>query len=269
VTLGVAIATTWCGVSLLGAQTTGERKDSQVWGLQGLRAGYCVRFLLEPRLASRQLRDGFRLLRADQDSTIHPAIRRMIQTQPEFASWAPSSVCFYFTDAVQVGRRRVVEKDARRYQMIAAWILGTQEPKTGGRRDIVVDMYASRSTLRRAAEAARVRLEDAHSVVADRADTTFDIYNVKLERTVLAWHGRPTGDSTRVERPIQESWSVPGLRAGAWTARLAMSPMWSRPLVGSLTVQGKGDLAKALKASPIRFVGPLYRGGGGELRLSR
>ena len=187
----------------------------------------------------------------------------------EFASWAPSSVCFYFTDAVQVGRRRVVEKDARRYQMIAAWILGTKEPKTGGRRDIVVDMYASRSTLRRAAEAARVRLEDAHSVVDDRADTTFDIYNVKLERTVLAWHGRPTGDSTRVERPIQESWSVPGLRAGAWTARLAMSPMWSRPLVGSLTVQGKGDLAMALKASPIRFVGPLYRGGGGELRLSR
>src|ERR671913_186851 len=65
VTLGVAIAT-WCSGSVLGAQTTAEFKDSQVWGLQGLRAGYCVRFLIEPRLASRQLRDGFRLLRADQ-----------------------------------------------------------------------------------------------------------------------------------------------------------------------------------------------------------
>ena len=268
-TLGVAIAT-WCSGSVLGAQTTAEFKDSQVWGLQGLRAGYCVRFLIEPRLASRQLRDGFRLLRADQDSTIHPALRQTIQSQPEFASWAPSSVCFYFTDAIQVGRRRVVEKDARRYQMIAAWVLGAREPKTGNRRDIVVDMYTSRSGLRRAAEAARVRLHDAHSVVADRADTTFDIYyNVRLERTVLTWHGRPIGDSTRVERPIQESWSVPGLRAEAWTARLAISPEWSRSLVGSLTVVGKGDLAKALKASPIRFVGPLYRGGGGELRFSR
>jgi hypothetical protein len=51
--------------------------------------------------------------------------------------------------------------------------------------------------------------------------------------------------------------------------RLVLTPTWSRALVGSLRVEGKGDLAKLLKASPIRFVGPLYRGGGGELRFTR
>jgi hypothetical protein len=30
-------------------------------------------------------------------------------------------------------------------------------------------------------------------------------------------------------------------------------------------VQGKGDLARALRSSPIRYVGPNVRGGGGEL----
>ena len=72
-----------------------------------------------------------------------------------------------------------------------------------------------------------------------------------------------------VDQPIQESWSVSGLRGQMWNARLIRTPSWSRPLVGSLTVEGKGDLAKALKASPIRFVGPLYIGGGGELHFSR
>lgn len=162
-----------------------------------------------------------------------------------------------------------MEKDPRRYQMLSVWTLATREPRTGTRRDLVVDLYASRNSLVRAAEAARVKIQDAHSVVADRADTTSDVYSVKLERTLLVWHGRPTGDSTRVEQPMHEFWSVRGARAGAWTVRFAVSPMWSRPLVGSLTVEGKGDLAKALKASPIRFVGPLYRGGAGDLRFSR
>jgi hypothetical protein len=69
---------------------------------------------------------------------------------------------------------------------------------------------------------------------------------------------------------MEESWSVPGIRgSGLWTVRMAVSPAWTRPLVGSLTVEGKGDLAKALKASPTHFVGPLYFGGSVELRFSR
>jgi hypothetical protein len=268
VTLGVALAT-WCGVSALGAQTASEIKASQVWGLQGLRTGYCVRFLIEPRAASRRVRDGFRLLRADGDSTLHPALRGIVQSQPEYSSWSPSRLCFYFTDAMQVGARRIVEKDPRKYQMLAVWTLGTQEQKSGVRRDVVLDMFSSRTGLVRAAEAALIRLHEAHSVVSDRADTIEDSYSVSLERTLLVWRGHPTGDSTAVERPIEELWVVPGMRDRLWAARLVISPTWSRPIVGSLTVEGKGDLAKALKASPIRFVGPLYRGGAGDLRFSR
>jgi hypothetical protein len=267
VTIGATIAT-FCGASALGAQTSSEVKRPQVWDLHGLRAGYCVRFVVEPRAAARKLRTGFVLIRADADSTMHPALRGVIQRQPEFASWTPSNLCFYFTDSVRLGARRVVDKDARIYQMLAVWTLGTEEQKSGARRDIVVDMYASRSSLVRAGGAARVRLREAHSVVHDRTDTPSDIYSVSLERTLLVWRGHPIGDSTRVERPIQESWLITGTR-GLWAARLAFKPTWSQPLVGSLTVEGKGDLAEVLKASPIRFVGPLYRGGAAELMLWR
>jgi hypothetical protein len=268
VTLGVAIAACW-GPSLLSAQTADELKESRNWGFQGLRAGYCVRFLVEPGAAAKELRQGFHLLTAQQDQLLHPALRQVLQSQPEFASWIPSNICFYFMDAVQVGRNRVVERDRRSYQMIGVWTLAALEQKEGARRDLVLDMYASRAGLLRAAEAAQIRLHEAHSVVSDRADSSSDAYSIKVGKTLLVWTGRPAGDSSRVEQSLQESWSVSGRRGNIKAARLVLQPAWSWPLVGSLRVEGKGDLAKALKASPIRFVGPLYRGGRGQLLFFR
>lgn len=228
-----------------------------------------MRFLVEPRLATKKLRDGFVLLRADQDQTLHPALRQTLKEQIEFGSWTPSSVCFYHLDAVQLGNRRVAERDPRKDQMMGIWSLATTEKGTSVRRDLVLDMFASRSSLVRAAEAARIRVHEAYTTVSDVADSVADLYSVRIGRALLVWNGRPAGDSVRVQQPIQESWLVPGLRAGVWNAGMALSPVWSRPVIGSLRVEGKGDLARALKSSPIRFVGPFYRGGGGELRFSR
>jgi hypothetical protein len=260
---------TWCAAAALPAQSTQDTKRAQRWSLEGLRAGYCVRFLVEPKQAARLLRERFQLVAAARDSTLHPALRRLIEGQPEFASWTASNVCFYFADAFQIGGRRVAEKDPRTYQMLSVWSLATQENLGRARRDLALDLYARRSGLIRAAAANGIRMSEAHSVVADAADTTFDTYSVKLERTLLIWRGRPTGDSTRVTVPLQELWQVPGQRGSVWSGRIVMKPAWSRALVGSLTVEGKGDLAKVLKASPIRFVGPLYWGGAGELTFSR
>jgi hypothetical protein len=255
-------------VSALAAQATRESKDTQVFALKGLRTGYCVHFLVDPRLATKELRDGFFLLPADQDQTLHPALRQTLQAQPEFGSWSPASVCIYHLDGVQVGTRLVAEKDARKDQMVGVWSLAAREKKTGNRRDLVLDLVASRGALIRAAEGARVRLHEAEAAVSN-ADSAGQQYSVEIERARLVWSGRPTGNRIRVQEPIKESWSVPGLRAGVWNAEFRLSPEWSRSGIGSLRVEGKGDLAQALKTSPIRFVGPFYGGGGGELRFSR
>lgn len=259
----------WWGASSLLAQAAPEVKDVQVWGLQGLRTGYCVRFLIAPSAAARELRDGFLPIRADEDKTLHPALRQVIQGQPEFAFWTPSSLCFYHLDAVQLGNRRIADKDARKAQMLAVWSLATTEKGSGPRRDLVLDLFSGRGALTRAAEASRVRLQEANAAVSNAADTLPDIYRVEVGRVRLVWTGRLVGDSTKVDRPIQEPWQVKGLRAGVWRADLKLNPSWSRAVVGSLRVEGKGDLAKVLKASPIRFVGPFYWGGGGELRFYR
>ena len=49
--------------------------------------------------------------------------------------------------------------------------------------------------------------------------------------------------------------------------RLALTPEWTKGMAGSLRVEGDDDFAKAVKASPIRFVGPAVMGGRGELAL--
>jgi hypothetical protein len=265
VVLGVAVATSIPPAAV--AQALKE-KEAQIWGLPDLRTSYCVRFVIEPRIASHELKNGFRLVPASQHRMLHPALQQLIQHQPEFGSWSPSELCFYFSDAVQVGTHRVAEKNVRKQQMLAVWTIATQEEKSGARRDLALGIFG-RGGLKRAAEIAGVRLHEATATVVDSADNANDVYSIKLERTSVIWRGRPAGDSTRVERGIQESWSVTGVRTGVWAGDFRYQPQWSRALVGSLTVQGKGDLAKALKGSPIRFVGPLYRGGSAELRFTR
>ena len=263
--LGIAVA---ASVPSVAAAQTAKEKEAQVWGFPDLRTSYCVHFVIEPRVASRELKSGFRLVPASQDRTLHPALQRMIQHQPEFGPWSPSQLCFYFSDAVQVGTHRVAEKNVRNQQMLAVWTIATQEEKTGSRRDLALGVFG-RGGLKRAAELAGVRLHEATATVVDSAEGANDVYSIKLERTSLIWRGRPTGDSARVEKPVQESWWISGSRTGALVGDFRYQPQWNRALVGSLTVEGKGDLSKALKGSPIRFVGPLYRGGSAELRFTR
>src|SRR3954453_3835709 len=268
--LAIGMAVTCCAPAVLQAQHPKGEKEALAWTLQGLREGYCVRFLVEPRTAAKEGKSGVRPVPANQDPTLHPAIQQLIRYQPDFAGWSASNVCFYFSDAVQVGSHRVAEKNPRSRQMLAVWTLPTQEGSSGARRDAGLGIYSGRGSLIRAAETAGVKLREAHISVVDSADTGTDIYTIKLERTSLIWRGHPAGDSTQVDRPIEQSWSsVPGTRTGPWSVRFSFRPTSSRALVGSLTVQGKGDLTNWLKGSPIRFVGPLYHGGVGELQFLR
>lgn len=150
------------------------------------------------------------------------------------------------------------------------WSLATVTVGTKAPRDFVVELYGGRGGLGRAAEGPGVPIEEVRAEVAAGADTIPDAYSVKIGKTLLVWIGRPARDSTRVTQPVLESWSMVGLRSlGIWQTELELAAQWSQPLVGSFRVEGKGDLAKALKASPIRFVGPLYRGGGARLRFRR
>jgi hypothetical protein len=220
-------------------------------------------------MARRVLHGGARLVPAGQDESLHPALRSVIEGQPEVATWIPSSLCFFYGDALNFGSRRFGGKDPRKRQMIGLWSVAATDPGSGARRDVLLDLFGVGGGLVRAAANAKVKLSEAQSSVTKVSGTNDDRYDVKLGKTRLTWIGRAVGDSTRIEQPIQESWLGKGTSGTVWAVGVTLEPEWNRPLVGVLRVEGKDDLAKALKASPIRFVGPRYYGGRGELRFSR
>ncbi|MEA2723579.1 MAG: hypothetical protein QOH59_1350 [Gemmatimonadales bacterium] len=267
--LGLAAAV-WCGAAApLVAQERSDRRAGPVWTIEGLSTGQCVRFLVEPGLARRGVYEKVRLLPASQDEGLHSALRSAIEGQPEFASWIPSSLCLFYSDALTVGGRRFGGKGSRKRPMIGMWTVAATEQGSGARRDVLLDFVAVGGGLSQAAANAKVKLGEAQSSVSKVPGTDNELYELRIGDTRLTWNGRAVGDSTRIEQPIQESWLGKGTSGTVWRIDAAFKPEWSRALVGMLKVEGKDDLAKALKASPIRFVGPVYLGGGGQLRFSR
>ncbi len=265
--LSLAVATFFGASPVLGQEAVAGRQGP-IWTLEGLQVGQCVRFLMEPGAASKELRAGSRLLRADQDQTLHPTLRSIIGEQPEFASWAPASLCLYYSDAIRLGTRRLGSKDPRRRQMLGIWAVGATE-QGGSRRDFVLELFGASGELAHSADQAKIKLREARSSRSKPAQRENDLYDVRVGKTRLIWNGRATGDSTRVTSPVRELWLTRGASGTMWRVQTTLQPTWMRPLVGVLTVEGKDDLAKALKASPTRFVGPLYFGGTAELRFSR
>jgi hypothetical protein len=265
VTLGLAVAAG--AASALSAQGRPNLGNGPSWTLSGLRSQQCVRFLIEPGVAAKHRREGFRPLRADQDQSLHPALRGVINAQPEFAAWTPSSLCFFYVDTVVVAGRRIAEKNARRVQMIGVWTVATTEQ--GGRRDLVLDFFAGNPQVVRGAESVKLRIREAKSRVSTAHESSDELHDVRIGKTRLVWTGRETGDSNKVEAPIEEAWLVRGASGATWHVQMTLQPAWIRPLVGVLRVEGKDDLAKALKGSPIRFVGPRYLGGAAQLLFSR
>lgn len=267
IALGFLAATLW-GVSSAAAQQRAESRAGPVWAIEGLRAGQCVRFLMEPRQAAKGLRPGARPLRADQDQNLHPASKSVVDGQPEFGSWAPASLCLYYAEAIRLGGRRFASKDPRKSQMLGLWTVAAVE-QNGTRRDVVLDLFGTGAELVRSAEVAKIKAREARSGVSKAAGSDNDLYEIRLGKTRLVWNGRAAGDSTRLPDALERSLLTRGASGTTWRLDLILRPTWTRPLVGVLSVEGKDDLAKALKGSPTRFVGPLYYGGGGELRFFR
>jgi hypothetical protein len=259
--------TAYCASAL--AAQSGAKDNEKVWTLDGLRAGYCVNFLMDPKDADDELKQGYTFLRADQDQTLHPALIQVVRTQAEFAPWVPSTLCFYYVDVIRVGQSRIFEKNRRTPQMLAIWSLASLEQGSGARRDLVVDLYTNSERLRSIAARNLLAVEDAEAGFRPATDTTGHAFTQKIDKARLVWIGRTADDSVRVAQPVVQSWQVRGSRGAPWKAELGFSPAWRRSLVGSLRVEGKGDLAKALKSSPIRFVGPYFQGGKAQVRFAR
>jgi hypothetical protein len=202
-------------------------------------------------------------------------MRSVIEGQTEYAAWCPSRMCFTTVDTIRAKDFSLQDKSGRRPQLFGFWTVLAAPP--GGRpQDVALDLFASSDRLIGSAKSAGQELHEARLTVGkvpaedeNGVPSSDDRFQVTLSGTIITWDGRLAGDSTAVARPIDHTWSVTGRRGGVLTGSLTLSPARSQPMAGSLKVDGKNELAKALRASPTRFAGPSFRGGAGKVTFAR
>jgi hypothetical protein len=247
---------------------------TDVWRIAGLQNAFCVQLLLDP--AKLDIPADVRPLRADAVQSLSPPLQTVIANQPEFAAWSPSSICMYYMETVDVGPVRISESNPDKAPMIGMWSIAAADTSGGNQRDYVLRLFTNSGRLERAGELRGLNLRTVRSTVREvimedevAAVPVGTRYQFKLGKTLLTWDGRNVDDSTRASGQLSSVWRTESRRGDPIAARLALAPEWTKSMVGFLRVEGKDDFAKAIMASPIRFVGPARIGGGGEFAFGR
>jgi hypothetical protein len=253
-----------------------ESVGTTTWDLEGVRSAFCVQLLLDPASdLLHALPQGWKAVPASSAGHLHVSLRSVIEDQTEYAGWSPSRLCFTTADTIRTKDFSLADKSGRRPQLFGSWTVLAAGP-SGTPQDVALDLFANSDRLIRSARLAGQQLHEARLTVGkvpaedeNGVPSSDDRFQVKLSGTVITWDGRLAGDSSAVAEPVEQSWSVAGMRGGLATGSLALSPARSQPMAGSLKVDGKNDLAKALRASPTRFAGPSFRGGAGKVTFGR
>ena len=250
--------------------------SSETWRVEGLRKAFCVEMLLAPTShALQDLPSGYRPVPASETAGLHVALRSVVESQPEYAAWSPSSLCFITADTVRTSEYTVGDRRRRRQLLFATWTVRASGG-SGSVADVALDLFSNNDRLIRSARLGDHILHDGTLQVGlvpaeddEGVPSTDQRFLAKLGKSTIVWDGRPARDSSAVRTQPQRAWVAPGARRGLVTGQVVLAAAHERPMVGALKVEGKGDLAKALKASPTRFAGPVYEGGSASITFAR
>jgi hypothetical protein len=232
-----------------------------------------VQFLVEPDELSDELPENTKALTAaDVGDELPVALRTVVAEQPEFATWVPSRLCLYSFGLIDAGRARAGNRERRKAPMLVFWTVPVRDGAAGLRR-LALGLYSNTSRLDDAADAADLEIREIRTtfgpVPVDEGGPETDAMRTTLRvgKTQLTWDGRPASDSAAVSEPEVIRWRAEGDKRRWVDGTLTLTPRVRSGMIGSLKVEGKDDLAKMMRASPIRFVGPGYRGGGGTIEV--
>jgi hypothetical protein len=235
-----------------------------VWVLDEARGGFCVWYLTDPELAPKFLpKDGVARTAANVDG-LPPMLQRVVQDEPRFQTWVPAVLCIGRYASVQVdGRQMDRAKDADRPVLVTWQAIAAEAPY--GVADagwVLTHLGGDAPMLERAAGnsvvAFRGRELRNNRVQGEAAGE--DVWEFRVDGVKLFWTGRQIGEM-RVGTTRTMSFGYAGARTTLWGVEIETAPGQERTAIGSLRVEGKNDLANALKGSPVRAIGAAELGG--------
>lgn len=248
--------------SLLFAQ---REAPSQRWRFTDQRDGLCVWFLADAATLAEGMPRGVAPRAASGVTELPASLTRVLADEPRFAAWTPGVVCAERFGSVQLGDDVVGRaRDDGPGHVLTMVALATE----GGAGWTVLELGTDVTPLQRRGAEVALRVADRKIKATPGGENEDPTWEIGLDGAKLVWTGHPTGEA-RVASTRSMSFGYTGNRNTSWSGTLSATGGSERAQVGALRVDGKGWLAKALKASPIRAVGAVATGGTLEVTLSR
>ena len=244
------------------AQRISSAPVGATWSLDTLRSGFCVHFLAEPAAAARGVFRGVSQLPASATEGLNPVLRRVVDESPEYATWIPQRFCVFQFSAVRVGNRELRDSKHGKSQVVATWSTSARADAPGA-----VILLVNNSRLSNSLKSLGLGIDVLRSEFGKVPESTDDRYEIRYQRSTLTWDGHASGDSTAAPA-LDRGWVSAGRNARMLAVEQRLAPVGARLMVGALRIEGKGELAQVLTASPIRFVGPIVWGGSGSLTFA-
>lgn len=249
----------------LGVLATGGGGDDPPWQFGNLQQGYCITFLVSPEDAPGVLPQDAQPGRLDAMTDPSPVLARVLADQPEYGTWMPAALCLYRFGRADIAGRELIAP-AGGSEMIGIVAFGARVALNQPENGLSVGMVFTND--KRAAQAT-----DSTAVPFRQVKATFgkaphgddERHLIEIGKMKLIWNGHAASDSVAVTAPIERVWVVKGPRGKPILLQWKLTAASTRSMVGALVIQGKDKLAKLLRKSPIRYLGPMYQGGIGEL----
>lgn len=233
----------------------------------------CVDFLMDPAAATRQLDPGYRIIPAGSFTPLAPVLRREIEGDTVHIGWVAAQVCFIESPAISVeGTVLTPDKKMGGQEVVGYWAIAASRSDASFRPDqwFAVNLWTNDWHLDRLSNTAYIPMSVFKRALAPIPESNNHHYEIRIGKTVLSWDGGLIGrDSTETTTSLESDLVFEGERGIPWSATVQTRPRWNRSLPGIFRVEGKDDMAKALKASPIRIFGPMRFGGDARIDFYR
>lgn len=249
-----------CGALMALARPLAAQADEQLWRWVDAQGGFCIWYLADPAVAPGMVPHGTPLRPASATASLPEVLLRIVQDEPRFAEWIPAVFCVgRFAAVAADGNPAGTMRDGQPMLLtLSALAAASPYGQDAGWQLSSVGLRAG--SLDRVAERGWIANQEPNLRVRDGLDGEDDEWELVLDGTKLSWSGHQTG-TARVGTTRSMSFGYAGHRNSTWLVALRMAPAEEQSQVGALRIEGKNALAQALKASPIRAVGPLSRGG--------
>lgn len=251
------------------SRATAQVSESQ-WVLQDSRGGFCIWYLASPATAKDLAPRDTPLAAAGTGAGLPAGLVRLLEDDRQFSNWIPAVVCIGLYGSAAVDGRVVAEGKANRPVVVVLSALAASAPAGVSTAEYYLADFriGGPGLLGRAAETARVPAARVDVAMEKGEGDQDDLVNVKLDGTRISWSGHPFG-TARVGTTRSMSFGYGTVKSGVSELSLRAEGHHVRDLIGGLRVEGKDELAKAMKSSPLRIVAGYEEGGRTELMFRR